>query len=230
MNTTTVTRPTAAQTPSHAMDLDVYKFQIEGTRPLLMHSSAGVDPFDERVIELSTLVAKAKSSKTLEAKRAVIPAEWALCAYTEVRGKDTIFTIPCMNVLRAIQDGAKAQRQGQSVERGLIVESVDFHFDPAHEAMCIGRTGWKDLFDVKDDDGESIYVDRRAVGVSKSAVMRTRVIFPRWSLDVTIRIHESQVDVSSLVAAIMVAGEFYGLGDYRPHFGRFRLVDGLVKQ
>jgi hypothetical protein len=67
-------------------------------------------------------------------------------------------------------------------------------------------------------------IDKRAVRIKTSRVVRQRPIFHKWALEFTLTIIEPQLP-SNVVKEIMdYAGRFVGIGDYRPKFGRFHVV------
>ena len=64
-------------------------------------------------------------------------------------------------------------------------------------------------------------VDRRAVIVNKSRIMRERPIFPEWELEFEIHLLDVQLKIEAVNTILVDAGQYVGIGDYRPKYGRF---------
>ena len=64
-------------------------------------------------------------------------------------------------------------------------------------------------------------IDRRPVIIQRSRVMRERPVFPEWELDFQIHLLDSQLKLEAVNTILVDAGQYVGIGDYRPKFGRF---------
>jgi len=72
---------------------------------------------------------------------------------------------------------------------------------------------------------QNYVVDSRPVRIQRARVMRHRPLLPEWRLRFTLQVLDSgAVPTETLQAILARAGETIGIGDYRPRFGRFRVV------
>lgn len=67
-------------------------------------------------------------------------------------------------------------------------------------------------------------VDKRAVRIKTSRVLRQRPRLDKWALEFEITILEPQLPGNILKEILDYAGRYVGIGDYRPKFGRFQVV------
>ena len=92
-----------------------------------------------------------------------------------------------------------------------------------------GKKTYKDLFksaiivspDAIVHKNQKWEVDRRAVIVNKGRVMRERPRFDKWELDFEIHVMDEQIPTNMVNAILVDAGQYVGISDYRPKFGRF---------
>ena len=56
------------------------------------------------------------------------------------------------------------------------------------------------------------------------SIMRTRPIFPEWTLDFTLAYADDVISKDEVERALSDAGRLVGLCDWRPKFGRFQVV------
>lgn len=122
---------------------------------------------------------------------------------------DGLVGIPTWNVFRALQDGAKVNRLGKAVERGLVPAGPDI-VPIKHDGPNTVRAMWE----------QNCY-DQRSVKVGMSKVTRTRPRFSNWVVETTFLVDTELLQWDDLVMIAENAGRFVGLGDYRPRFGRF---------
>lgn len=64
-------------------------------------------------------------------------------------------------------------------------------------------------------------VDRRPVIVNRGRIMRERPMFTEWELEFDVQVMDEQIPNSVVNAILTFAGQYVGIGDYRPKFGRF---------
>ena len=73
------------------------------------------------------------------------------------------------------------------------------------------------------------FVDCRSVVVSRSRLMRYRPRFNSWALEVDVIYDEAQIDRDVILTSAKNAGQFCGLGDFRPNkkgpFGRYAVEE-----
>ena len=182
-------------------------FTIRGTTPMLMHSERLANPFDPNTIALKQLTSKRKKTEQDLLDMAKIEHAGGLY-YDEQNGVH----VPGYNVLATMINGGKIRKMGTQVKRAVLVleDKLPLKFE--------GPKTPDGLF------ADKRFVDIRSVKVGTSKVTRCRPIFNDWSLTFTLVYDESAIQEYDLVNALRDAGSMVGIGDYRPRFGRFELV------
>lgn len=177
---------------------------LEGSSPLLMHSSRLADPLDEVTKQLKKLSSKTK--KTEDDQLAIAETEFVGGLYCD---PDVGPYIPGPNVFKTLVEGARLNKLGTAVVRGLIITS---DVNPlAYKGPREPAAMWK----------HGGFAHRSTVVVARNRVVRVRPIFHDWAADVEGVFDETQLDPDRLAQIAENAGTFVGLGDWRPRFGRF---------
>src|SRR5690606_25719622 len=121
--------------------------------------------------------------------------------------------IPGWNIIRSLRDGAALSKRGKDIIRAVVCDSVvPIIYDGPRDLDGMYAAGLK---------------DRRAVGVGTARTIRTRPKFENWRLQVTFEHEEEVISERDLLSALVAAGRYCGLGEYRPsspkggQFGRF---------
>jgi hypothetical protein len=180
-------------------------FKIKGLTPCIMHSGAMADPLNEYSKAMRDVSGKRKKTEDDHLEMARI--EFIGSLYIE----DNRVVWPSINLESMIIAAAKKSKQGSAAKAAIIV----------HESAPLEYAGPKDpaaLF------ADKQFVDRRAVVVQMSRVMRTRPIFRQWGLTFTVSYHEDLLDEKDIRKFVEVAGREVGLSDFRPKFGQFVVV------
>lgn len=192
------------------------RVRLVGEEPgMIMHSTAGMDPSNNRVIELRGLAKKTASKRTDAEVARISELETLLSIYWR-EGRPTL---PPANIRACVERAARTLKDGPRVRRGLQVVGTTFH--------CAAYS---------DDASESeiVKVTRfvTAVRVGRSSVMRTRALFWPWEATATFDVLDEHVDEAALERWLMIGGRMIGLGDWRPDtsgsYGRF-LVEGIER-
>lgn len=68
-------------------------------------------------------------------------------------------------------------------------------------------------------------VDKQSVMVNRGRVFRYRPRWDKWELEFKIQILDEQFDPDVLKQILEYAGGAKGIGDYRPKYGRFEVMD-----
>jgi hypothetical protein len=180
------------------------RITITGIEPLLMHSDRLSDPLDPSAMALREVTKK--RVKTDDDHREMARLEWRGSLYWSERSG---VHIPGRNIEKCFIEGARISRAGRQVERGLFVltNEAPLSYDGPKEMDAL----WLD----------ERFRDRRSVGVGPRRVMRTRPIFPDWSVDVEAELDTSVLGMEELRRIASEAGRQIGLGDFRPRYGRF---------
>lgn len=185
-------------------------YTIQGTQPLLMHSERLANPFDPLTREMKAIAGKRK--KTEDDLSELARLEWEGGLYHD----ETIgIYVPAYNLLAAFVGGGKVQKLGSTVKRAALVlgDKIELQFDGPKEPKALFA------------DEHKRFVDMRSVKVGTSKVMRCRPIFRKWKLTFVVGFDESSLQRHDLDRVVRDTGEMVGLGDYRPRFGRFEIVE-----
>ena len=181
------------------------KCEFHGVSPLIMHSCQCVNPLHPLSVEMKKINSK-KNNKTDEDFATLSDLEWLSGLYWN---DDVGVYIPAENVEATIREGAKARRKGKDIVKGLMVEDMMIPLD-------IGEKLTKDQ--MKNDFR---FRDVRAMKVKTSRVMRTRPRFNMWNITFTAAYDETILNFDEIVNAIEYAGQYVGLCDSRPKYGKF---------
>ena len=189
------------------------RVKIQGTRPILFHSGALVDPqneFAKRLKEVSNKRAKTEADHKEMAKLEFLGS---FDGYVDEKGN---IVIPEANILAAIVKGATKTKKGVAAKESVLgLVNGDAKFTFAHKGDKSPGALWE-----KGD-----FVDRRRVVVQRNSVMRTRPKFKEWSCEFMLEADESLCNLDEVRQWLEAAGNRVGLGDYRPMFGRFEVVE-----
>ena len=134
---------------------------------------------------------------------------------------------------------------GEYLRQALIGASKNFR-DPSSKgnaslmgkakASLIMATELSPLYRI-DDGGKRIEVvdyveDRRRVTIQKAAITRVRPMVPEgWRADFLVTsLLPEYIDANLIAELAGMAGKFVGLADFRPTFGRFRVVSCDVER
>lgn len=194
---------------------------------MLMHATTMVDarhPLAKMAKEITGL-----SKKTDADLERLDRIAWEGSIYARTVGEHRVPVVPAMNVLRMWQGGGTLFKKGTTIERSLALMEHEFPLVFEHSAVCTGKDGWKQLYDIVDDDGEKIYVDRRVVngdpskGQKGPRVIRCRPIFPEWQVSISFAFEDDAINETDLLRALEYSANLRGLSDYRPHYGKFTI-------
>ena len=73
---------------------------------------------------------------------------------------------------------------------------------------------------------EPDYVHEEWVKVQRNQIMRKRPAFKKgWEINFTLLVLDEQTPTERLREILEFAGKFVGIGDWRPHFGRFEIIE-----
>jgi len=181
------------------------KCEFHGVSPLIMHSCQCVNPLHPLSIAQKKINAK-KKNKTDEDLAMLSDLEWEGGLYWN---DEVGVYVPAENIEATIREGAKARRKGKDIVKGFMVEDMMVPLD-------IGENLTKE--EMKADFR---FRDVRAMRVKTSRVMRTRPRFNMWNITFTAMYDEKVLNFDEIVDAIEYAGQYVGLCDSRPKYGKF---------
>ena len=173
-----------------------------------MNSDRASDPLSKEAQWLSEI--SGKRNKTEADMIELARRQFHCSLYLDMAGSPTI---PVDNVHSCLYAAAKRRKDGPKFSGSFTVSSVKFDYD--------GPKLPDDLWEAQDT-----FVDRRSVKVGTARVIRTRAVFPMWSLAITAEHDPEVADLFDIRLWAEIAGARIGLGDYRPQrgglFGRFK--------
>ena len=123
--------------------------------------------------------------------------------------------IPSINILCSIIEAGKdayVQGKGKKTYKEYIKSGLLVH--PA-EVPLISKSGWT--------------IDLRPVVVKRNRIVRARPRFDDWALEFEIEIIDPEILTPDIVRLLLErAGRYKGLGDFRPFFGTFKVVEFTI--
>lgn len=181
-----------------SQEVEVYFVRIVGTRPLLMHAPAGLDE---------------------KRRRSEIPDPEEEAMRYLYRDGD-IIVVPSVNIKAMLRDAGRNYRipQRKATYSPYIKAGIDIEPSPyvpllnpdTNRPYRVSEKPW--------------VVDIRPVRVQGNRVLRARPRFDKWALEFRIVNLDPGLLKSDVIKQILIdAGRYYGLGDYRPEFGRFKV-------
>lgn len=180
------------------------KVTWKGATPLIMHSCQCVNPLHPISLELKKYTSK--RNKTEEDLIKISDLEWESGAYW----KDGLgLYIPAENIEATLINGAKANKKGKDIQKYCDVTDLYIPFDYGENLTK------KELI------ANYEYRDTRPMTVMRAKVIRTRPRFDQWKITFNLQYHEDKIDIDTIVNAMEYAGQYVGLCDSRPKYGKF---------
>ena len=178
--------------------------EFHGISPIILHSCQCVNPLHPLSIEMKKITSIRK--KTEEDIVNLSKLEWESGLYYD---KKIGVYIPAENVEAAVREGAKARKKGKDIVRGFQCETMMIPLDIGEDLT---------LEQMRDDPR---FYDVRAMKVKQARVMRTRPRFNMWNISFTAMYDENLMNFKDVVDAIEFAGQYVGMCDSRPKYGKF---------
>lgn len=181
-----------------------FRLTIEGTAPLLMHSSRLANPLDPATKALKRVTGK--RIKTDEDHEEIARLEHLGSLYLD----PTVGPyVPGENLARALVDGGRLSKQGIKIQRGVFIKT---------DVNPLGYRGPRDATGLWADANHRLMA---SVKVGTSRTMRCRPIFSEWRTEALGILDPNVLDLDELANIAEAAGQMIGLGDWRPRYGRF---------
>ncbi len=199
-----------------------YEVTINGSTPLLMHADniEWADRMDEwRNAPNNKTASKAGDDRS--------PAwRWIGSLYHD----DKVVSMPSDNLMRCLLEGGAmvpvpGGRSGKTfkaqTQSGMVVNEA--YWPVAVRGKTIAMADVRKLMDEKqfaehkqrvESLGFGLFVKRAAIGQSKHVRVRPR--FDEWSIRGSISVWDEQITESVLSDVLRCAGQYKGLGDWRP--------------
>ena len=180
------------------------KVTWKGTSPLIMHSCQCVNPLHPISKELKRFTSK--RTKTEEDLIKISDLEWEAGAYWK---EGLGLYIPAENVEATMVGGAKSFKKGSDFQKYVSVTDLYIPLD-------YGENLTKEQL-IADYN----YRDTRPMTVQRAKVMRTRPRFDTWKITFNMIFDETKLDLDQIIQALEYAGNYVGLCDSRPKYGKF---------
>lgn len=213
---------------------------ITGTTPLLMHAD-NID-WADKMEAWKNNPANKKSSKAGDDRTP--PWRWIGCLNYD-DPKKGIVTIPSEYIMRCVMGGAaevptgkrgktfKSQSQSGLLCREfhwpLLVSGKTIKMEDVND--CLLMPTFLEQKEAAETMGYSLFVKRAKIGQSKHIRVRPR--FDTWSSSGEIIITDEQITITVLQQILEIAGQYKGLGDWRPGGstpGPFGMFTAVVKE
>lgn len=186
--------------------MTTFKVRLTSEAPLLMHSGQLANPQNEY----------SKQIKVYSSKRKKVDADLEMMAKLEFFGslylnenKEPV--IPGDLITAMLVKGAQQERKGKDFKASVFSVGL----------FPLKYTGSKNMEKLYEDKA---FVNQSLVRVQQARILRTRPMFPKWSVDVEIS-YLDNIQKSEILTALKVCGERIGLGDWRPTYGRFTVKE-----
>jgi len=194
---------------------ETVSFKIKGVMPTIMHNGQTSDPLNEYAKRLKKVTSK--KTKTDQDHMEMAEIEWFAALYVDEQNR------PCWpgeNIESMLVAAAKKTRLGNQTKSGLFVDgnAIVIHDGPR---TADGLWKYKPL-------DKNPYISRVPVVINKSRVMRTRPIFPVWSLEFAVNYMPDILSSENVIEFVKTAGKIIGLSDWRPKYGRFEVESAEV--
>jgi len=156
-------------------------------------------------------------------KAGEIPHDWRETAYF-MPGSTTELAQPGIHIEAAMAKAASQFRvagRGRSTYRDMVRAFVLVEPDMIPHHISLPEKGG-----LTTDSTHPVYLDMRPVVIQRARIMKTRVALSTgWSLVFTINVLDDQIPAEILHDILLTAGNAFGIGDFRPRFGRFSVEE-----
>jgi hypothetical protein len=191
--------------------IKVYNVTIAGSVPILMHNGQTADPLNGYAKALKAISGKRKKVDADHEKMAEL--EWEAALYLDHSTESRKVIVSGHVVESCIVAGAKRSKMGPAAKTALYVDGEAQFFVGGKQVT---------LDEIK---GKPEYRLAIPVKVGMARVVRTRPKFEGWSAQFTLNVMDDVANKDDVESWIRDAGLYVGLCDWRPRYGRFKLVD-----
>jgi len=175
--------------------------KITGVSPLLMHNGQLVDPMNKFTKAMKEI--RDRKDKTDAGLAELARLEWHGSLYL----KDGRPCIPGAMMEACLVEAAKKVKKGKQARAGIICpEDSPLDYE--------GPKSIEELF----ESGFKLTVQ---CVIKRDRIMRTRPMFKKWGALVDIWYDDIMFNRSDIINMLKTAGDYIGIGDWRPKFGMF---------
>jgi hypothetical protein len=191
--------------------METMAIRLTSSSPMLMHAATLANPLDKATKAHKVLTAITK--KTDDIHLAIARSEYNASLYTR-QGR---VVIPTINLLSCFVAGAKLSKLGAQMQRSIMANGEEIPL------LYKGPQDPDKLFDNEE------FQDVRGVVVGRARVMRYRPKFANWKAEIELIVDTDMMDKTDVLRCAAAAGQYVGLGDFRPQrggiFGRFSVEE-----
>lgn len=185
------------------------KFRITiGGDTLLMHNGQTADPLNKYTKAMKAITSDRQLKKTDEGIAQLMRIEYEAGLY--LNSKNQVI-LPSRILEAHISEAARKTREGKNALAGMFVDT---------DGLLEYEGGPLTVKQLLDSEEHRLTIPVR---VQANRVIRTRPLFRNWQTTFEVSVLEEMVSPSSLQAWLENGGNFVGLGDYRPRYGRYEL-------
>jgi len=182
-------------------------FTVKGLAPLILHNGELANTQNPIVKKMKAITDKRK--KTDSDLEDIARLEYMGGLYVDDDGR---VVMPGENVEIMLTAAARKKNKGKDFIAGIVSDGnwrIDYEGPKKADALYENKN----------------FVFQKMVVIGKAKILRTRPIFKSWSLTFTVSYIESIVNREDIIEACNVASSIIGMGDWRPKYGRFEVVD-----
>ena len=177
-----------------------------GNGKMITHNGRLANPLDPYTRKL----------KELTSKRNKTDEDLVEIARVEARGglyetADNLVGIDPECIIASLRASAKKWKLGKALSVSLFPESPDII------PLTIGGRTW----DADEYVSTLDNIDMRPVRVGMSKVLRSRPVMDKWTCRLRVVLLTEEVDIDEFPRILDRAGQYIGLCEWRPRFGRY---------
>lgn len=193
-----------------------YKVTIGGDA-LLLHNGALAIPTNPIVRAIKAITSDRNRKDTDEGRKELGDLEYKGSLYLDAKGR---VILPSTVLEANIAAGAKKTKGGKDALRGMFVDTdgvLDYEGGPLSVDKLVASEDHRLTTTV-------------VVPATRGRAQRVRPLFKNWKTSFKVSVLGSMVDATTLKTWITNAGSFNAIGDWRPRYGRYEVLEfGAVK-
>jgi hypothetical protein len=130
--------------------------------------------------------------------------------------------------IRLIKDNDQLCQKAIHLESAMVKQASNFKYR--------GKKTYKDLFNsavfidpiLIPHENQNFVIDSQGVVIGRARVIRHRPRFDEWALSFQINVFSEEIPHHTLKEVLAEAGSFTGIGDHRPRYGLFEIIEWEV--
>lgn len=179
-----------------------------GGDTLIMHNGQTADPLNKYAKALKAVTSDKTRKKTEEGIIEMGNIEYEAGLYLSAKGQ---VVLPSRVLEAHLAEAARKTKEGKTALAGMFVDT---------DGVLEYEGG---LLTVKQLIASETHRLTVPVSVNQSKVIRVRPLFRNWTCSFEVSILEEMAGTSTLKTWLTNGGNFVGVGDWRPRYGRYEL-------